>query len=191
MQLGWFHRFRLQLHVIMGSTTKTKDKKRFSIELRKRGWWWKSWGTTLAVVSLLLLLKYYKEMFLTVNSAVHVNLQHSLYVLGELNWKVWRDPSKAEAEQAEWRKEMWVGMGSMLRRKLQNTQFICMRCPSRMQSGILNCWAYEYNDFEIFFIFLTSFYALFLFHLFHLLTSQNARYGTHIIYRLRTFVTVV
>lgn len=37
MQLGWFHRFILQLHVIMGSTTKTKDKKRFSIELRKRG----------------------------------------------------------------------------------------------------------------------------------------------------------
>lgn len=88
MQLGWFHRFILQLHVIMGSTTKTKDKKRFSIELRKRGWWWwwwKSRGTTLAVVSLLLILKYYKEMFLTVNSAVHANLQHSLYVLGELN----------------------------------------------------------------------------------------------------------
>lgn len=102
MQLGWFHRFILQLHVIMGSTTKTKDKKGLALNQgRGGGAGGKVEGTTLAVVSLLLILKYYKEMFLTINSAVHANLQHSLYVLGELNRKVWRDPSKAETEQAE------------------------------------------------------------------------------------------
>lgn len=34
---------------------------------------------------LLLVLRYYKELFLTVNSISHVNLQRSFYVLGELN----------------------------------------------------------------------------------------------------------
>lgn len=58
---------------------------------------------------LLLVLRYYKELFLTVNSISHVNMQRSFYVLGELNSEksggIYRRERQRERERGERRSE--------------------------------------------------------------------------------------
>lgn len=69
------------LHFIMGAPAKPKDKK-----IIKASHWTEEWrlenallsgATNLALVVPFLVLRYYRVMFMTVNSILHANLQNS------------------------------------------------------------------------------------------------------------------